>query len=107
MTGKAESAKKVAEANSKNFNSNEKFTITTYTGTRKVDTTPSDTNFYIKLEKYVPLIFFKVFGEKEGASRGKIFGDSYKLEIYVASKDGKLMPFPSANPEKDFNWTQQ
>ena len=93
LTKTPANAKKVADANSKNFSSNEAFKITTYTGTRKLPN-PADTNFYVKLEKNVSIIFIKVFG------------DTYKLEAYaVVSEEGKLVRH-TANLEEDFNWTR-
>ncbi len=93
LTKTPANAKKVADANSKNFSNKADFAITTYTGVRKVPTDPADTNFYVKLEKNVPIIFIKVFG------------DTYKLEAYaVVSEEGKLVRH-TANLEEDFNWT--
>lgn len=86
-------AKKVADANSANFSSKEAFKITTYTGALK-ESDSADTNFYVKLEKNVPIIFIKVFG------------DTYKLEAYaVVSEEGKPVRH-TADLEKDFNWTR-
>lgn len=94
LTKTPANAKKVADANSKNFSSKDEFKITTYRGTRKVSTDPADTNFYVKLEKNVPIIFIKVFG------------DTYKLEAYaVVSEEGKLVSH-NADLEEDFNWTR-
>ena len=85
--------KKVADANSANLSSKEAFKITTYTGMHKLPD-PADTNFYVKLEKNVPIIFIKVFG------------DTYKLEAYaVVSEEGKPVRH-TADLEKDFNWTR-
>lgn len=86
-------AKKVADANSANLSSKEAFKITTYTGALK-ESDSADTNFYVKLEKNVPIIFIKVFG------------DTYKLEAYaVVSEEGKPVRH-TADLEKDFNWTR-
>lgn len=93
LTKTPANAKKVAYENSRNFSSKEAFKITTYTGTRKLPD-PADTNFYVKLEKNVPIIFIKVFG------------DTYKLEAYaVVSEEGKPVRH-TADLEKDFNWTR-
>ena len=93
LTGTAENARKVAEANSKNFSNKSDFAIKTYTGARKVPTTPADTNFYVKLEKNMPPFFLKVFDKIT------------TLKAYaVVSDEGKLVSH-NADLEKDFNWT--
>ena len=102
---KVDNAKKVADANSKNFSNKSEFAITTYTGEpNNVDPENPDTNLYVKLEKKVPLIFFKVFGEKESVSRSKISGNTYKLEAYIiSSKEGTDVLY-EADSLENLNW---
>ena len=64
LTKNDESAKKVVDANSKNFSNKSDFAITMSAYQR-------NEKFCVKLEKDVPLIFFK------------IFGNTYKLEAYA------------------------
>lgn len=101
---KVDNAKKVADANSKNFSNKSEFAIFTYTGERK-DKSTTDTNFYVKLEKKVPLIFFKVFGEKKGVSGSKISGNTYKLAAYMILSRTETQVRWSDFPEEDFDWT--
>ena len=98
---KIANAKKVADANSKNFSNKSDFAIVTY----KLDPNPSDENLYIKLEKKVPLIFFKVFGEKEGVSSSKISGNTYKLEAYIISSEEETQVFYKADSLENLEWT--
>ena len=84
LTRNAANAKKVVEANSKNFSSKDDFkiTITTYEGTPKDNATASKV-FCVKLDKNLPLIFIKVF---------KFVGDTYPLKAGAAiSEDGVLL----------------
>lgn len=92
LTGKATSAKKVVDANSRNFSNKEDFkiTITTYKGIPK-ESASDEEIFLVKLEKNLPLIFIKAFDEIP----------TLKADAAV-SKDGVLL---DNFDEKDFTWT--
>ncbi|MBQ3336482.1 MAG: Tad domain-containing protein [Selenomonadaceae bacterium] len=67
-------------ADTKNEEPNKNFLVKPYEG--KSTPQPAD-EFYVRLTKDIPLIFLKVFGETR------------KVEVNSASREGKLIPCPS------------
>ena len=95
LTGTAENARKVVEANSKNFIDKPQFkiTITTYEGTSKNSTKPEKI-FLVNLEKNMPPFFLKVFDKIR------------MLKVSAAvSEDGELLDIQQEYFNENFDWT--
>ena len=89
-TKDATNAKKVADANSKNLSNKSDFAITTYT----FNDPERPNTVYVKLEKNMPLIFLKVFGDTY----------PHPFKAYIISSEEGTDVFYKADSLENLNW---